>query len=786
MSNYRWLYYQNVRGLRTKIDSFFLAASEDEYDVIVLTETWLDDRILSTQLFGNHYTVFRNDRSPQNSSKSRGGGVLIAVSVKLNCRIDPATIHNTLEQLWVTVETQHSVISIGVVYIPPDRKSDSVLIQQHVDSIGSVLSRLDLHTEALLFGDYNQSGLRWFISDNGLPSIDSLRSQISVCCCALLDGFCFHGLSQINTVMYRDERMLDLILANDAVMPHCAISIPHEPLVDLEAVHAAIVVTVKLPQPLVFEQPSLDRLLNFARANYDELSAALAAIDWDSFLDPFHSIDDAVSAFSCAIENVIDQVVPICDPPRKPAWCNARLRTLKRLRSNALRKYCNHRTPFYKNLFNSASNQYRNYNRYLYNCYVKRIQHNLSRHPKQFWSFVNSKRKECGLPSSMFLGNRSATNEQEKCDLFAEQFTRVFNDFVASPAQIDKASSVAPRDTLTFEMPRIDEDVVAAALGKLKVSYAVGPDGIPSAVLKRCGDVLSAPLAKLFSLSVLQCKFPEKWKFSYIFPIHKKGEKRDIANYRGITSMCACSKLFEIIINDALLACCKHYIDTEQHGFFPKRSTTTNLMQFISRCVQSMDSSYQTDAIYLDLKAAFDRVDHEILFSKMKRLGVSSEAVCWFRSYLTGRSVSVKIGTTASNRFSNLSGVPQGSNLGPLLFSIFINDVSLLLPPGCRLFYADDTKLFKEIKCLDDCSELQKHLTTFVDWCSTNCLTLSVEKCNIISFQRKRSPIEYDYTISNQDLNRVQCIKDLGVLLDTELTFKIHYDGIIAKANRQL
>ena len=177
--------------------------------------------------------------------------------------------------------------------------------------------------------------------------------------------------------------------------------------------------------------------------------------------------------------------------------------------------------------------------------------------------------------------------------------------------------------------------MVLAALRRLKLSFAAGPDGIPSCVLKRCAYALSSTLAKLFNLSVLQCTFPTSWKFSFLFPIHKKGNKRDIFNYRGITSLCACcSKVFEIIINEALFASCMNYIDTEQHGFYPKRSVSTNMVQFVSSGLRNMDSGLQVDAVYIDLKAAFDRVDHEILLGKLERLGVPSNSVTWMRSYL--------------------------------------------------------------------------------------------------------------------------------------------------------
>lgn len=259
-----------------------------------------------------------------------------------------------------------------------------------------------------------------------------------------------------------------------------------------------------------------------------------------------------------------------------------------------------------------------------------------------------------------------------------------------------------------------------------------------------------------------------------------------VENYRGITSLCACSKVFEIIVNDALFASCKSYISPDQHGFYPKRSISTNLAPFISSCLRNMEAGAQVDAVYTDLKAAFDRVDHAILLAKLNKLGVSNGFVRWFESYLTNRKLCVKIGAHQSEYFTNRSGVPQGSNLGPLLFSIFINEIGFILPVGCRSFYADDVKIYVVVRSFTDCLRLQHMIDEFGSWCSRNFLTLSVQKCSIITFHRKLKPVEFDYTINNHRLQHVDKIRDLGITLDSAMTFKQHYTDIIAKANRQL
>lgn len=242
------------------------------------------------------------------------------------------------------------------------------------------------------------------------------------------------------------------------------------------------------------------------------------------------------------------------------------------------------------------------------------------------------------------------------------------------------------------------------------------------------------------------------------------------------------AKIFEHIVYDKLFFQLKRYISLSQHGFVAGRSTTTNLAVFTNFCVSCFEKGFQVDSIYLDFAKAFDRVPHELLLLKLSRIGFHSSMLNWFRFYLTGRYAAVSVDGVYSNFFTPTSGIPQGSILGPLLFNIFINDISHCFKNSQHLMYADDLKIFKSISSFRDISDLQEDLSRVVLWSDRNGLPFNIAKCFHMKYHRCLHTLHSQYNIKGHIISSVDEILDLGVVFDYKLSFCSHLNFIIPKA----
>ncbi|XP_055526921.1 uncharacterized protein LOC129719552 [Wyeomyia smithii] len=203
----------------------------------------------------------------------------------------------------------------------------------------------------------------------------------------------------------------------------------------------------------------------------------------------------------------------------KPAWTNADLKNLKKMKRAALRGHSKYRTDSTRARYMLANAEYKQLNDRLYNAYQDHLQNNLKNNPNSFWRYVNSQRKETGLPSTLTDGLLEAESTVDIADLFRSQFSSVFTNELLDPQDVAAATRNVPRLTASDLQIVITDDMVKAAGMDLKCSTGCGPDGIPSLVIKRCIHSLATPLTTVFNRSLRTGVFPTCWKDSYGFPV---------------------------------------------------------------------------------------------------------------------------------------------------------------------------------------------------------------------------------------------------------------------------
>ena len=315
----------------------------------------------------------------------------------------------------------------------------------------------------------------------------------------------------------------------------------------------------------------------------------------------------------------------------------------------------------------------------------------------------------------------------------------------------------------------------------------MGPDKIPPYIYKGCGNFLLKPLKYIFNLCLSSSTVPTAWKVTKVVPTPKKINTTEVSEHRPIAMPSVPAKIFESIIHSRIFSQVKHLIANNQHGFYTSRGTHTSLADFAHMIVEQLDQSIQVDTIYTDFQKAFDKVSHKILIDKIKRMGATEGFVRLLTSYLDHRKQYVTYNYAESARFECPSGVPQGSNLGPLLFLIFINDVVLYIRYSNILLYADDIKLFQPIACLADSDLLQQDLNSLTVWSEQNALPFNLGKCEKITFTtKKKRIIKFDYTLCNTTLRETDSVKDLGVIIDKTFSFNKHIQSKITEAKRNL
>ena len=378
-------------------------------------------------------------------------------------------------------------------------------------------------------------------------------------------------------------------------------------------------------------------------------------------------------------------------------------------------------------------------------------------------------------------GQREVTDDVARAGLLNKAFASKFSD-----PEVARYPESPVYDLPILDKVDVSEDRVRSILNDLNVHKACGPDNVSARVIWECREELARPLTILFTKSLERGVFPGRWAEANIVPIHKKGSRKLPENYRSVSLLPLFGKIMERCVYDTLLTHVQPALSPRQHGFLPRRSCDTNLATLLKTAWESLSSGHQTDVIYTDYSAAFQSVNHKLLLYKLERsYNISGNAIKWLQSFLSDRKQRVTVNGKSSAWTSVRSGTPEGSQLSPLLFALFVNDLADKIQTNILLF-ADDVKLYHKITCPHDAELLQTDLNHLVTWSNDWKLHLNPSKCHSFRMTLKRKPILATYKIQLCTLEHVEKVRDLGVWLDSKLTFSAHIDFIVGKANRAM
>ena len=295
---------------------------------------------------------------------------------------------------------------------------------------------------------------------------------------------------------------------------------------------------------------------------------------------------------------------------------------------------------------------------------------------------------------------------------------------------------------------------------------------------------LTAPVYTIFSRSLESGLFPDLWKTAAVIPMYKgKGSKREASNSRPISCTPLLGKILESIVKNSLLKYTAHkLLNNAQHGFRPLRSVVSNLLVSDALISKNVDLGHSVDIILFDMSKAFDVVSHKLLLHKLEKLGLGGILLSWIKSFLENRFQRVRIGIDLGSLLAVLSGVIQGSVLGPMLFVMFINDLVDVVVFAKPLFYADDLKLIMPLISDTSFTDLQYDINRTILWMKTWGMTFNTNKCCVLHVG-PRNP-RHVYLLNGVEIPvRTEC-PDLGVLRDENFTYSKHADATIAKCHR--
>ena len=752
----------NIQSLRPKLLELSEVLHRQKYHVMMLTETWLKPAVPNRLLVLPGYTIHRVDRPD-----GRGyGGVAVVAREDLSVTpLKPASVcppDSNLETIWTLLKADRgSQLLLCSVYRPP-RYTVTALDADFRD-LEQQLQRMVLDHPAvtvLICGDLNCDLLK----DAPAPARARLEN--------FLTEYSLHQI--VTTPTFTSGSLLDVCITScRSVVSDCFTTFCHF------SPHCIVRAHLSLPRsrrrPIVTQSRCLNRIDQ--HAFLDELYLA----DWRNVFSSV-AVSEKWNAFVCTFLPILDSHAPlrsvrVRNPAAPPLSVDTR--ELVSRRRAALRAG------------GRSSAQYRELNR--------AVRSAMRRDSRES---IEARIRERG-PHSVWRSLRSVVGSRRGGTPVLPQLTsEELNSYFVSvgprvAAEVaDRGGAAAAR--VPCRLPRVgacaftvsptDIDTLTTTLLSMRNSPACGADGVCVRVLRAAFPAVGYIILHIINTCLLQADFQPSWKHSLVHPLFKTGDPSNPSNYRPISIIPVISKVVERLVQRQLYhyLSSNHLLSPNQHGFRPHHSTETALVTVTDRILTAADGGEIALLCLIDLSKCFDTIDHAILLNKLRLYGIDTE---WFEAYLSGHTQSVSLrdamGTVrVSPPLPNGMGVFQGSALGPLLFSVFANDLSLYAGDAQVLQYADDTQVLVTGKKSDLhtlISSLESSLASLDAWFCANALKVNANKTELIVLgnrQNMRNLSDIVVTFRETSLVPTDHVKNLGVVFDKHLTWDTHVDAV--------
>ena len=772
--------HMNVRSLLRHKDEVAIELSTNE--IICLTETWLNNKIIDKMLAINLYNFVRIDRDDsihEIGVKGRGGGLMIyykeIYTPYITCMSKLNKISKHIEQLWIKIERPgRKRLYIGNVYRPPDGKVDNFIqyLKMSVDELYSIhRNQFDL----IILGDFNidfaktrdpdRRVLKAMIDDLDLTQLISAPTRITNKCKSTIDLI----LTNIDKQKIQNSGVLNITISD----------------------HLPVFVHIKRPKLKSKKVAICSRSYNlYSYTNIENMLTADA--NWIKFWAVGNDIEELLSIKMDIVLNNINILCPLRKSLRRldqQPWVDKELLTAITLKKKL------HKMFLKSNNSSDAWNMYKQQKSHVHRLivtkrrlYITSTLNDNRDDPKKFWKEINTHLyfgKKSGASGSIVIKdeNEIIKNEIDTANTINLHYATIGEKLAEklksnSPLPYHVAQHPLPLhyQPMTFRFITIKE--TTSLIKSLKNSKPSGIPNLKTPILKDALTILNVELTYILNECLDKSYVPNCWKKGMITPIPKIANCSHPIDYRPITVLTATSKILERAVYNQLVYYLESngILDCRQHGFRRDHSTLSAIYDVTQHLYYNMDQRNITYCAFIDYSKAFDTLNHDALFYKLKHIGIGPQVLDWCRCYLTGRKQSVKNGETISDEITVTCGVPQGSILGPLFFIIYVNDMLQLFSeddPKITL-YADDTVMY--VSGNDShivCNKLDHGLAKLHNWCVANKLSINLKKTKLLIVDPLKICETYPQPkLDTQILDRVNSYNYLGVSIDENLTFE--------------